>query len=179
MAANVSGASPKSAFCAPALVGALLCFAFANQVRGQAAAEAAGATSVSAAATSSMKAVQMPKIPGANQAGTSPASSPHLIATSSLPGPETNLRDLQAHAGKDAGKILLRATPIDAQIWVNGKIVGKTPMLLVLAPGKYNVEMRGARGETGKSSVDLLPRETRELVVKLQVLYPGHVTVQH
>jgi len=51
-------------------------------------------------------------------------------------------------------------------------------MLLVLAPGKYQVEMRGARGETGKGTVDLLPRETRELLVNLQRLYPGRVTAQ-
>jgi hypothetical protein len=59
---------------------------------------------------------------------------------------------------------------------VNGKIVGKTPMLLVLAPGKYQVEMRGARGQTGNSSVALLPRETRELAVKLGQLYPSRFT---
>ena len=58
------------------------------------------------------------------------------------------------------------------------KIVGKTPLLLVLAPGKYEVEMRGARGETGKSTVDLLPRETRELLVKLHSLYPARVKAQ-
>jgi len=54
--------------------------------------------------------------------------------------------------------------------------VGKTPMLLVLAPGSYQVEMRGTRGETAKSRVDLLPRETRELPLKLQLLYPARVT---
>jgi hypothetical protein len=38
--------------------------------------------------------------------------------------------------------------------------------------------MRGARGENGKSTVDLLPRETRELQVKLHSLYPARVTAQ-
>jgi hypothetical protein len=113
----------------------------------------------------------MPKFPGAG-AG---SSSPHLTAASG-PAPEiTNRKTLEAHAGKDAGKLLLRATPVEAQIWIDGKIVGKTPMLLVLAPGKYEIEMRGARGQTGKGSVDLLPRETRELAVPLKQLYPGRV----
>jgi hypothetical protein len=65
--------------------------------------------------------------------------------------------------------------PGATQIWINGKIVGKTPLLLVLAPGKYEVEMRGARGETGKSTVDLLPHETREVLVKMHSLYPARV----
>jgi hypothetical protein len=113
----------------------------------------------------------MPKLP-ATAAG---SSSPHLIA-SSAPAPEvTNRKTFESQAGKDAGKLLLRATPVEAQIWIDGKIVGKTPMLLVLAPGKYEIEMRGARGQTGKRSVALLPRETRELAVKLAQLYPGHV----
>jgi len=150
----------------------LIAFLSASPARGQAVAETAGATSISAATASSMKPVQMPGFPGA------PAASPHLIATSGPPAPEANLRELQSHAGKDAGKVLLRAAPVEAQIWVNGKIVGKTPMLLVLAPGKYKVEMRGARGETGISSVDLLPRETREILVTLHLLYPGRVTAQ-
>jgi hypothetical protein len=146
--------------------------AFAKVACAQAVAEAAGATSVSATAASSAKATTMPKFPAA---GTGSASA-HLIA-SSAPAPEvTNRKIFEARAGKDASKLLLRATPVEAQIWVDGKIVGKTPMLLVLAPGKYEIEMRGARGQTGKHSVDLLPRETRELAIKLAQLYPGHVS---
>jgi len=115
----------------------------------------------------------IPKLPGATASG-----SQHLIATVGPPPQETNVREFQSKAGKDAGKLLLRATPVATQIWVNGKIVGKTPLLLVLAPGKYEVEMRGARGETGKSMVDLLPRETREVALKLHSLYPARVTSQ-
>ena len=151
----------------------LSCGVFASAARGQAIAEAAGATSVSATATSSIKPPQFPTLPGTVGASGSP--SPHLIASSGPPPQEVNLRNFQAHAGKDAGKVLLRATPAEAEIWVDGKIVGKTPMLLVLAPGKYQIEMRGARGESGTSSVDLLPRETREVLVKLHELYPGRV----
>jgi hypothetical protein len=123
----------------------------------------------------------MPKFPatGAGSSTSASASSPHLIASAGPPPEETNRKSLEGSAGKDAGKLLLRATPVEAQIWVNGKIVGKTPLLLVLAPGKYQVEMRGSRGQTGKRSVDLLPRETRELAVKLDQLYPARVTAAH
>jgi len=155
-----------------AAMGMLGCI-FVAGTQAQAVAEAAGATSVSATATGAVKPAMMPKLPGATASG-----SQHLIASAGPPPQETNVREFQARAGKDAGKVLLRATPAEAQIWVNGKIVGKTPLLLVLAPGKYEVEMRGARGETGKSTVDLLPRETRELLVKLHLLYPARVTAQ-
>ena len=154
----------------PAAAIVLSCGIFASAARGQAIAEAAGATSVSAAAASSVKPPQIP-VPG--MAG---APSQHVITPSGPPPQEVNVSNFQSHAGKDAGKVLLRATPAEAQIWVNGKIVGKTPMLLVLAPGKYQIEMRGARGETGTGSVDLLPHETREVLIKLHQLYPGRVT---
>jgi hypothetical protein len=159
---------------------ALSCGVFASAARGQAIAEAAGATSVSAAAASSIKPPQFPSLPGTagSASGASGAPSQHLIATPGPPPQEVNVRNFQSHAGKDAGKVLLRATPAEAEIWVDGKIVGKTPLLLVLAPGKYKIEMRGARGETGTSSVDLLPRETREVLLKLHQLYPGRVAAQ-
>jgi PEGA domain len=166
--------SSKLAVLIPTLAFLTLGSAFANPACAQTIAETAGATSVSAAATSSVKPVTMPKLPVAG-AGT---SSPHLVASSGPAPGDTNRKTLEAHAGKDAGKVLLRATPVEAQIWVDGKIVGKTPMLLVLAPGKYQIEMRGARGQTGKRSVDLLPHETRELAVKLEQLYPGRVTTK-
>jgi hypothetical protein len=154
----------------PVVAVAFLCVLFSASVSAQAVAEAAGATSVSAATVGAKPAV-IPKLPGALASGTQ-----HLIASAGPPPQETNVREFQEQAGKDAGKVLLRATPTQAQIWVNGKIVGKTPLLLVLAPGKYEVEMRGARGETGKNTVALLPRETREVMVNLHSLYPARVT---
>ena len=159
-----------------------LSFALANSTSAQAVAETAATTSVSAsvaaAGAANAKAIGSVKFPSAGAAGSASGGSgvsPHLVASSGPPPEETNRKALEATAGKDAGKLLLRATPVEAQIWVNGKIVGKTPMLMVLAPGKYQIEMRGSRGQTGKSSVALLPRETRELAVKLDSLYPARV----
>ena len=170
-------ASRKLVVLIPAASLALLCSALANPARGQAVAEAAGANSVGASVASSIKPITMPKFPVTGAGSSAPASSsPHLIASAGPPPEETNRKSLEASAGKDAGKLLLRATPVEAQIWVNGSIVGKTPLLLVLSPGKYQIEMRGSRGQTGKRSVDLLPHETRELAVKLDQLYPGRVT---
>jgi len=164
---------PKSTSLVAIIVMAVAGATFAAGARAQAIAEVAGTTSVAATATAAAKPIVMPNLPGA-----AATTSQHLIASGAPPAQETNVRDLQARAGKDAGKVLLRATPAASQIWVNGKIVGKTPLLLVLAPGKYQVEMRGARGETGTSTIDLLPRETREVQLKLQSLYPARVRYQ-
>ena len=50
-------------------------------------------------------------------------------------------------------------------------------MLLVVPPGKYLVEVEGPRAERNQSVVALLPRETRELAVKLAERYPTRVTL--
>ena len=169
---------------APVAVFLILSISLVKSASAQAVAETAGTTSVSgsvaASGAATAKAIGAVKFPSAGAAGAAPsgggATSPHLIASTGPPPDETNRKALESTAGKDAGKLLLRASPVEAQVWVDGKIVGKTPMLLVLAPGKYQVEMRGSRGQTGKSSVALLPRETRELAVKLEQLYPARVT---
>ena len=161
----------------PVVAVAFLSVVFCAGVSAQAVAEAAGATSVAAGVAAGGKPpVIFPKFPNLSAPGAAPSGTQHLIASAGPPPQETNVREFQALAGKDAGKVLLRAAPTQAQIWVNGKVVGKTPLLLVLAPGKYEIEMRGARGETGKSTVTLLPRETREVVVSLHSLYPARVT---
>src|SRR5262245_27508558 len=87
----------------PAVLAALLGGTFCRSAKAQAVAEAAGATSVSAAATGAAKPAMLPKLAGAAGSG-----SQHLIASSGPPPQETNVRELQAHAGKDAGKVLLR-----------------------------------------------------------------------
>ena len=176
-------ASNKLLVLVPVAAFLILSMAFANFASAQAVVETAGTTSVSgsvaASGSSIAKAIGSVKFPSVGASGAAAggagSSSQHLIASSGPPPEDTNRKSLEAAAGKDAAKLLLRAAPVEAQVWVNDKIVGKTPMLLVLPPGKYQIEMRGSRGQTGKSSVALLPRETRELAVKLEPLYPARV----
>src|SRR5712672_2948841 len=141
MSALQISASRKLAIPVQAAAFALLCFASASTIRGQAVAETAGANSVSASVASSIKPPTMPKFPGTGSSSSTPASSassssPHLIASAGPPAEETNRKSLEATAGKDAGKILLRATPVEAKKWVNGKIVGKTTLIREVDPGK-------------------------------------------
>lgn len=107
-----------------------------------------------------------------------PAKPQHLAAP---PGPASDLVNRQAleqHAGKNACKLLLRSTPSTAQVFVDGAFVGNSPLELVVAPGKYQIEMRGQRLDSARRQVDLLPRETREVALPLTARYPTHVTAQ-
>jgi hypothetical protein len=139
----------------------------------QAIAETAGATSVSGATTAAVaKTLNFPAADKSAAGGTSP----HLQA-SAAPSPQiVNRRALEEHAGRDPSKLLIRSNPPASQIWIDDKFVGNAPMLLVLAPGKYRVSFRGARMENGQQTVDLLPRETRELALTLSTHYPTRVT---
>lgn len=151
----------------------LLSAAFAVPAFAQAAAEAAGATSVSSAIAASPKPMVMPKVQPSNV----PSGSAHLLSYPAPPPQETNRRDLEAKAGKNPGKLLIRSTSEEAQVWIDGKPIGSTPLLLIVAPGKYVIELRGQRAETARTEIALLPKETRELNIRLELRYPTRVTL--
>lgn len=154
----------------PVCLLALLC---CTSSKAQSAAEYSGASSVAATTTASQ-----PKPPGwsATSSAADANKSQHLAAPAG-PAPEiVNRQALEQHAGKDACKLLLRSVPSAAQVFVDGAFVGNSPMLLVLSPGKYQIEMRGHRLESAERSVDLLPHETREVALSLTARYPTRVT---
>jgi hypothetical protein len=111
-------------------------------------------------------------MPAGNTSG-----SPHLAAQAGLPPDVVNRRELEQRAGQGAGKLLLRSRPLAARVWVDGAFVGTTPMLLILPPGKFKVELRGPRSEYAVRTVDLLPRETREVALTLASRYPTRATI--
>jgi len=88
-----------------------------------------------------------------------------------------NRRALEAKAGKDAAKVMLRSQPDGAWVLINGKGVGKTPLLLIVAPGVYHVEMHITQREAVQKQVDLLPKETREVLLSLAARYPNRLEV--
>jgi hypothetical protein len=118
------------------------------------------------------------KSAGGPSGATSSQPISHLIV---LPGPpvdEVNRKALEEHTGPDAGKIMLHSVPTGAQIYINGLLVGRTPLLLVVPPGKYRIEMRGQRQEYGKRSIGLLPNETQDIIVTLSSLYPTRISTR-
>ena len=142
-------------------------------VHSQSTVEAAGTNAQSSAATNMMKSPNVPLVP--SSAG--PAVSPHVPVASVLHPEEINRRALAQHAGTDASKLLVRSTLPESSIWIDGKLVGKVPMLLVVPPGKYLIELVGPHAERTSCVVALLPRETRELTLKLLTRYPARVTM--
>lgn len=89
-----------------------------------------------------------------------------------------NRKLLEDQAGKNASKLMLRSTPTHADVKIDGKPVGKTPILLVLSPGQYNVAMNGPRMDHAEQQIDLLPNETREFLLPLKQLYPTTVKIE-
>jgi PEGA domain len=151
---------------------------FCGASHAQATAEYAGATSAASATVASQP--NLPK-PGAlatpPNAATDPNKPQHIASPSGPPPEVANRKALEERAGKSPCKLLLRSTPSAAQVFVDGAFVGESPLLLMVPPGKYRIEMRGHRLEFGQSAVDLLPRETREVALSLTTRYPTRVTM--
>jgi PEGA domain len=114
-----------------------------------------------------------------------PAAAPDKTSTlMNLPertGPsleDKNRQEFEKKAGEQGAKLLLRSEPTDAEIYLNGLYVGHSPLLMVVAPGKYDVEMRGPRHETEHSKVGVMPKETQTVLLKLNSEYPGSISVR-
>jgi PEGA domain len=165
----------------------LCCAALGPRALSQTAAEAAGATSVAAGAAANAKSVALPNpIPSDNTSvrpnptpSQNSQTSPHIVGSPSRHTVESNRQALEAKARADGARVLLRSTPSEAQVWINNQPVGNTPLLLIVPPGKYTVEMRGTRQETGRQELSLLPKETREVALKLELHYPTRVVAAH
>lgn len=152
-------------------------------IRSQAAAETATATAAaSSVGTKSdtkagSKAEAKPK-PAATHPGKpgTPKAAPYLpLRPDDSEVEESNRRNLEAKAGSDAALLILRSVPTSGQVWIDGKVIGETPLLLTLPPRTYSVEIRGPRMAVGRGKVDLLPKEKREFVLHLEQRYPAEI----
>ena len=151
----------------------ILCVA-PTGARGQAAVEAAGTMSISAGTVAAA-----PKELPSSLPVSLPVSNPASLATPDGPPAEyLNRKALEQRAGKDAAKLLLQSIPTDAHIYIDGILVGRTPLFLLVPPGKYKVEIRGQREEFGQRDIDLSPNETKRVAIPLALRYPGSVSVQ-
>jgi PEGA domain len=144
----------------------------AHSVRAQAMAEAGMLNSNSGVAAQSAKPPSLAMASSAVQ-----TTSPHLMARTGPPPDEVNRRDFEDNAGEKAGKLLLRSVPSGAEIFINDLLVGRTPLLMVIAPGKYKIEIRGTRQELGHSTVGVMPKETQTVVINLNQRYPASIAI--
>jgi len=147
-------------------------FLCSSVAHGQAVAEAAATTSTTSTA------VHATKVPTFNVAVPTGQSSPHLMARTGPPPEEVNRKDFEDNAGDKAGKLLLRSEPSGAQIFLNDLLVGRTPLLIMVAPGKYKIEMRGARQSSGQKTIGVMSKETQTVVIKLNEVYPSSITLR-
>jgi hypothetical protein len=147
----------------------------------QAVVEYGGAVSSAGASSAAANKLASSRLPirsataGVVEAGAENTTSPHLPMHSVENPVGDNRRALEAKAGKDAAKLMLRSAPNGATVWINGKEVGTTPLLLVVPPGAYKVEMQSIQRESSRKQVELLPKETREVLLTLASRYPTHV----
>jgi hypothetical protein len=106
-------------------------------------------------------------------------SNPASLPARQGPSPdEANRKALEQQAGKDAAKLVLQSVPSGAMTYLDGTFVGRTPLQLIVAPGKYKVEMRGNLEEFGERLVGLLPSETQQLTLELAVRYPAKISAR-
>ncbi len=114
--------------------------------------------------------------PGARSATPQTTDQPSEVtaATHVDVGEAANRKALEDQAGKNPAKLMLRSTPDKSSVRIDGKPVGTTPILLILKPGVYVVEMEGGpREDYARRQVDLLPKEAREITLQLQTRYPS------
>jgi hypothetical protein len=103
------------------------------------AAERAGANSAAAMGLSQPKSHSIPAAVHYNL-------SPNSTVVSASTSPALHRRNLEQCAGRNAGKLLLRFVLSAGQTWIDGVFVGRTPLPLILAPGKYRLEIYGLVG---------------------------------
>jgi hypothetical protein len=103
--------------------------------------------------------------------------SPHLAARSGPPSEDVNRQSFEDKAGQNGGKLLLRSTPNGAEIFIDDLPVGRTPLLMIITPGKYKIDMRGPRQESGHSTIGVAPNETQTVVLNLNPRYPTSITI--
>ena len=105
-------------------------------------------------------------------------ASDSLIAPSGPPPDEVNRKKFEENAGKDAGRVLIRSVPSGASIFLNHMLVGKAPLLLFLAPGKYDIEMRGERQQSGHRVLAVIAKQTQTVVIDMNQRYPSSVSLR-
>jgi PEGA domain len=145
----------------------------AHSGQAQTVAESAATTSNSATAA------QSPNPPSLKMASPAKEStSPHLTARTGPPRDQLNRKDFEDNAGVGAGKLLLRSVPSGAEIFINDLVVGRTPLLMIIAPGKYSIDMLGPRQESGHSTVGVTAKETQTVVINLNQRYPRSISIR-
>jgi hypothetical protein len=112
------------------------------------------------------------------QSSVKPTSSPHILERGGPPPDEVNRKEFEDNSGERGGKLLLRSVPSGADIFINDLLVGRTPLLMVMAPGPYKIDMRGARDDSGHANVAVMPKATRTVEIGMKQRYPSSISLR-
>lgn len=115
--------------------------------------------------------------PAATPVSSKKGGSGSLIAPSGPPADEINRKHFEQIAGPDAGQVLFRSVPSGAAVFIDDMLVGNTPVLIFLAPGRYDVRMRGSRQQSGHRMLAVMPKETQMVRIDLSQQYPSSVSL--
>ncbi len=158
---------------------ACVVFVFAlgsGHVAGQAVAEYGHLTSGARAASS--KPLTVPAFKTTPPIPATTAKSPHLMAASAESPELVNRKAFEQSAGADGAKLNFGSVPSNASVHINGKMVGRTPLSLVVPPGTYSLEMEGSQKQFAKTQISVRPKETQEVTLSLRSRYPAHVQLR-
>jgi hypothetical protein len=148
------------------------CLAAVPSAHAQAAVEYGGATSVSAGAVSAKPGVFTPG------AGGSVNHSVFLAKPSGTPPEQLNREWFAKQAGKEGAQLTIDATPAQTSVWIDGKFVGKAPLMLTLAAGKHHLSLLGPRQEHAERDVNIVGGKNDRLTIRLQETYPSAVAIR-
>jgi hypothetical protein len=154
-----------------------------HRAQAQTTAESAVTASSSRMAAQAAKAPTFPSASPPKQSAPPPSSakqtaSPHLLQRNGPPPDEVNRKEFEDNAGEKGGKLSLRSVPSGADIFINDLLVGRTPLLMDIAPGPYKIEMRGARDDSGHANVGVMPKATQTLEIDLKQRYPSSISIR-
>jgi hypothetical protein len=68
--------------------------------------------------------------------------------------------------------------PSGADIFINDLLIGRTSLLIVIAPGPYKIKMRGAPDDSGRANVGVMPKATRTLEIDLKQRYLSSISIR-
>ena len=105
-------------------------------------------------------------------------ASASLTVPSGPPADEVNRKKFEESARKNAGKVLFRSVPSGASIFLNHLFVGRTPLLLFVAPGKYDVQIRDEGERSVRRALAVAPKQSQTMVIGMKQQYPSSVSLR-
>jgi hypothetical protein len=90
---------------------------------------------------------------------------------------KVNRAALAKEAGESGGTLRLASDPSDAAVFVDGRLVARTPAEIRVAPGKHQIEIARPDRERWSEQASVAKGQTVNISGKLENLYPSVITL--